>query len=63
MRARENDEVGPLMTVLGVNFNLGSLLSPYIGHVEQFPNAGHLTNFGGIVPGQPVNSPGRTDVE
>ena len=51
-RARENDDVRLLMTIPGVNFYLGSLLSSYIGDIHRFPDADHLASFFGIVPGQ-----------
>lgn len=51
-RARENDDVRLLLTIPGVNFSLGSLLSSYIGDVHRFPDADPLASFFGIVPRQ-----------
>jgi transposase len=51
-QAKENEDVKLLMTIPGVNFYLGSLLSSYIGDVRRFPNADHLASYLGIVPGQ-----------
>ncbi len=50
--ARENPDVRLLMSIPGVNFYLGSLLSSYIGDVRRFPDADHLASFFGIVPTQ-----------
>ena len=50
--ARENPDVRLLMSIPGVNFYIGSLLSSYIGDVRRFPNADHLASFFGIVPTQ-----------
>ncbi|EQD50615.1 transposase IS116/IS110/IS902 family protein, partial [mine drainage metagenome] len=51
-QAKENDDVKLLMTIPGVNFYLGSVLSSYIGDVRRFPDADHLASFFGIVPSQ-----------
>ncbi len=51
-QARENPDVRLLMSIPGVNFYLGSLLSSYIGDVRRFPDADHLASFFGIVPTQ-----------
>lgn len=49
-RARESEDVRLLMSIPGVNFYLGSLISSYIGDVKRFPDADHLASFFGIVP-------------
>lgn len=51
-RARENEDVKLLMSIPGVNFYLGSLVSSYVGNVRRFPDADHLASFFGIVPSQ-----------
>jgi transposase len=51
-QAKESDDVRLLMSIPGVNFYLGSLLSSYIGDVRRFPDADHLASFFGVVPAQ-----------
>ena len=51
-QAKESEDVKLLMTIPGVNFYLGSVLSSYIGNVRRFPDADHLASFFGIVPSQ-----------
>lgn len=51
-QAKENEDVRLLMSIPGVNFYLGSLISSYIGDVKRFPDADHLASFFGIVPAE-----------
>jgi transposase len=51
-RAKESEDVKLLMSIPGVSFYLGSLLSSYIGDVRRFPDADHLASFFGIVPAE-----------
>ena len=51
-QAKENEDVRLLMSIPGVNFYLGSLISSYIGDVRRFPDADHLASFFGIVPAE-----------
>jgi transposase len=55
-QARENENVKLLMSIPGVNFYLGSLLSSYIGDIRRFPDADHLASFFGIVPAEKNSS-------
>ena len=51
-KAKENEDVRLLMSIPGVNFYLGSLLSSFIGDIRRFPDADHLASFFGVVPAQ-----------
>ena len=48
--ARDNEDVRLLMTILGIDYYLASLLSSYIGDVNRFPNADKLASFFGVIP-------------
>jgi len=48
--AKLNDDVKILMTITGVDYNLASLISSFIGNVERFSSDDHLASFFGIVP-------------
>jgi transposase len=52
VRAKESEDVKLLMSIPGVNFYLGSLVSSYIGDAKRFPDADHLASFFGIVPAE-----------
>jgi transposase len=50
-KAADTDEdVRLLMTIRGVDFYLGSLISSFIGDVNRFPSDDHLASFFGIIP-------------
>ena len=51
-QAKENEDVRLLMSIPGVSFYPGSLVSSYIEDVPRFPDADHLTSFFGIVPAE-----------
>lgn len=51
-QAKENEDVRLLMSIPGVNFYLGSLMSSYLGDVHRFPDSDHLASFFGIVPAE-----------
>jgi len=48
--ARGSDDVKLLITIPGVDFYLGSLVSSYIGDVNRFPTFNHLASYLGIIP-------------
>ncbi len=51
-QAKESEDVKLLMSIPGVSFYLGSLVSSYIGDIRRFPDADHLASFIGIVPAE-----------
>jgi len=48
--ARLSDDVKILMTIMGVDYYLASLVSSFIGDVNRFPSDDHLASFFGIIP-------------
>ncbi len=55
-RAKESEDVRLLMSIPGVNFYLGSLVSSYIGDVKRFPDGDHQASYLGIVPAEKRSS-------
>jgi len=51
-RAKESEDVKIIMSVQGIDFYCGSLLSSFIGDVNRFPTDGHLASAFGVVPVQ-----------